>query len=186
MTQPETSGIYKTENNRLKERLRFDEDELTLNRNHVISERQQRKAAKYLRNFKKGFIAAIVVFASSAALLLIMPLLIEDKPLSPVVWIALGSVAGVVMLIGFGFTAYGYWKTRDVRCGKVSMTEGTAEAFIKKLKHGRWSAYYLKIDGVKFQLTQRSEWEAFESGKNYRVFYIDYQPTHIILSAETI
>jgi len=47
----------------------------------------------------------------------------------------------------------------------------------------RMMAYYVTVGGVRFQV-QKEEYEAFEEGRWYRVYYVKDPPVGVILSVE--
>lgn len=48
------------------------------------------------------------------------------------------------------------------------------------------TAYFVTIGRTRFRLATPAQFEAFQAGCLYRVFYINDPPVHLILSAETI
>ena len=82
------------------------------------------------------------------------------------------------------FIAVGIIRSRYLNERHISMAEGSASRSIRTLKHGRWTAYYVTIGGVRFQLPSQDQFEVFRDNVQYRVFYIQYPPAHLILTLE--
>lgn len=66
---------------------------------------------------------------------------------------------------------------------EVQIAEGTAHLLSKELRHGRWMAYYVTIDNIRFQI-QRDQFDPFQEGERYKIFFLNYPPTQWILSVE--
>jgi uncharacterized membrane protein len=92
--------------------------------------------------------------------------------------------AFVFMSIFIFFIIVGMIRTRHLNNRHISVTEGSAARSMRKLKHGRWTAYYVTIAETRFQLSSRAQFEVFQDNAHYRVFYIQYPPAHLILSIE--
>jgi hypothetical protein len=92
--------------------------------------------------------------------------------------------AGLFMSIFIFFIVVGTIRARHLYNRNISVIEGTAAQSTQKIKNGRWTAYYVSIAGIRFQLSSRAQFEAFQDNAHYRVFYIQYPPTHLILSLE--
>ncbi|MBC7879193.1 MAG: hypothetical protein H7Y59_18645 [Anaerolineales bacterium] len=84
------------------------------------------------------------------------------------------------------FIAVGIIQGRHLRERHISIIEGHASRSTRKLKHGRWTAYYVTIGNIRFQLSSQDQYEAFQDNVQYRVFYIQYPPAHLILAFEPI
>ena len=69
---------------------------------------------------------------------------------------------------------------------RISVIEGYAARSTRKLKNGRWTAYYVTIAETRFQLSSQAQFEAFRDNVRYRVFYIQYPPAHLILTLEQL
>lgn len=92
--------------------------------------------------------------------------------------------AVLFMSIFIFFIIVGMIRRRDLDNHHISVIEGSAARSTRKLKNGRWTAYYVTIAGTRFQLSSRMQFEAFRDDAHYRIFYIQYPPAHLILSME--
>jgi hypothetical protein len=92
--------------------------------------------------------------------------------------------AVVFMTIFIFFIIVGLIRSRHLNNRQISVIEGVAARSTQKWKNGRLTAYYVTIAGTRFQLSSRAQFEAFQDDAHYRVFYIQYPPTHLILSIE--
>jgi hypothetical protein len=92
--------------------------------------------------------------------------------------------AGLFMSIFIFFIIVGMIRRRDLDNRRIRVIEGAAARSTRKLKNGRWTAYYVTIAGTRFQLSSHRQFEAFREDAHYRVFYIRYPPAHLILSVE--
>lgn len=169
--------------NELTKAFGFDAEELELNRNGKISVHQRGMLDIYLRNFGCGTVAACVSFTGTAAIFILLPFF-AGETVSYDARLALGIVAVVIICVAAAFIGLGFYRISDLKKGRVTITMGTVVCSTKKLRHGRYTAYYVKIGDVKIQLDTAAKYQAFENGKKYRCFYVKYPPVHIIMSAE--
>jgi hypothetical protein len=100
---------------------------------------------------------------------------------------------GVMLFAGIFLAAIilGIIHSRDLQTGRISVAEGEAPEFSTqdiKSKSGRvmGTAYLVTVGYTRFRLATPAQFEAFQAGCLYRVFYIKDPPVHLILSAETI
>lgn len=98
---------------------------------------------------------------------------------------------GVTLFAGIFLAALilGAIRSQDLKTGRISVAEGEAAGFSTKdikSKSGRvlGTAYFVNIGRTRFRLATPAQFETFQPGRNYRIFYIKDPPTHIILSAE--
>ncbi len=88
---------------------------------------------------------------------------------------------------------YSWWIGRDARARRIRVAEGTAHVLMKVASARpttRYMRYELRIKrgmiGKLFRFGNARSIEFFEQGASYRVYYIDYYPFQIVLSAEKI
>lgn len=100
---------------------------------------------------------------------------------------------GIVLFAGIFLVAiiFGIIRSRDLQTGRISVAEGEASEFSTqdiKSKSGRvmGTAYLVTVGYTRFRLATPAQFETFQPGCLYRVFYIKDPPVHLILSAETI
>ena len=162
--------------------LGFDEGDLQANREGRLSERQERMLTERRRLRGCGTRAAVWALVGSAALLG-AALLILGGTMGQMLPYAL-MVVGAFLAIGLFFVWLGNLRSRDLVRWKVSVVEG--EARLSTRFYGgklRMMAYYVTVGGVRFQV-QKGEYEAFEEGRRYRVYYVNDPPVGVILSME--
>lgn len=94
--------------------------------------------------------------------------------------------AVLFMTIFILFIVVGIIRSRHLKNHRISVVEGHAARSTRTMKNGRWTAYYVTIAGVRFQLSSQAQFECFQDHTNYRVFYIQYPPAQLILSVEEI
>lgn len=90
------------------------------------------------------------------------------------------------MTIFIFFIVVGIIRSRHLNNRHISVIEGYAARSTRKLKNGRWTAYYVSIAETRFQLSSQAQFEVFRDNTHYRVFYIQYPPAHLILTVEQI
>ncbi len=94
------------------------------------------------------------------------------------------SIAAVLYLVVFlAFMIVDFNRLRRLNTREVQTMEGVAHLSSKKLRHGRWTAYYVAVDKIKFQI-HRDQFEALQDGARYKVFFLNHPPTHWVLSIE--
>lgn len=88
---------------------------------------------------------------------------------------------------------YSWWIGRDARARRIRIAEGTAHVLMK-VAVARRTTHYMRYElrigqsmlGKLFRFGNARSLEFFEHGKTYRVYYINYYPFPIVLSAEKI
>lgn len=161
-------------------------EEVEENRKGTITPRQRTLLDEHIRIGGCGTRAAIFAFIGSGAFLVALPYLMgESEEAAPAMpWI----IGTALLLIGIGgiFIAIGKRRLNRLRNPEIRVAEGRVEKRIKEIGRARWKAFHARIGSEQFQLTTEQQYEAFVDGASYRVFYIHYPPTHIILSAESV
>lgn len=164
----------------------FDEADILLNQNNQLSGKQSKLVSEYARINKLGGRISFFVMFISMSLLIVIPLYaVGIDYLKKYPEMAYGFIA--VFLIGWllYISSYVRGKRRsDIKSRRISVVEGFPAHKIKKVR--QWNAYYLIIDEVKFQVESTAKYKAIKPDVCYRIFYIKYSPTHIILSIAEI
>jgi hypothetical protein len=164
----------------------FNAADLSANRADTLTARQVERIGVYLKaskaNSRLAFMAcvgSVIVFTGIAFIL---------QPAVEVLQ-ALPYLAAGIALYGITFCffiALGIFQARHLRDRRLSVVEGTASRSTRKLKQGRWTAYYVTINGVRFQLHDRDQYGSLQDGARYRIFYIHHPPAHVILTLDQI
>jgi hypothetical protein len=160
-------------------------DDLVANRGGSLTTRQQQLLAQHIAIGSTSSRIAIWMFLGSAAFLLIgAPFLINEGPIpQQVLPYFVGTVLVVLGIVGV-FVGIGMRRVQLLRRAHISVIEGPIRRTTKRIRQARWIAYYLWIGGMRFQLTSEQQWEVFVEGRTYRIYYIHYPPTQLILSLE--
>lgn len=97
-----------------------------------------------------------------------------------------------LVILGISYL-YGFWIGRDARAKRIRVVNGIAYLLMDeaRMRGGtRYMRYELRIKrGMTrklFRFGNARSLEFFEQGAAYRVYYIDYSPFQIVLSAEKI
>lgn len=83
----------------LKNAFGFDDGDLQLNRQGIVSPLQHDLLGIYSKNFRRGNIAAIAAFTISSLMMASMPLIFGEQIKSHFAWIAILGTAGVILAI---------------------------------------------------------------------------------------
>ena len=162
-------------------------DDLVANRRGSLTPRQQQILARHIAIGSWSSRLAILVFLGSLAFFLIgAPLLIKEESVPQQVLPALGATVVVVLGIVGVFVGIGMRRLRTLRRANISVIEGPIRRTTKHIRHGRWTAYYLWIGRMRFQLLSEQQYKVFVEGRSYRIYYILYPPTQLILSLEEV
>ncbi len=168
------------------EAFEFTHDDLLSNRANKLTQSQQRKINSHIRIAEIS--SRLALGACIGTMILYLGIGYALRPENgygqalPYLIFAAALFIGIFIF----FILVGNFKGRHLRDGQISVVEGIASPSIKKLNHGRWSAYYVSVGDVKFQLSSQDQFDALRADVRYRVFYIQYPPTHIILSIESM
>jgi hypothetical protein len=162
----------------------FTDHDLAANRANKLTPDQQKRIAAHIRITKTSTWLALIACIGSVAVFFGIAYRLQPADgfggALPVLILA----AIVFMSIFIFFIIVGMIRSRHLYNRLISVVEGSAARSTRKLKHGRWTAYYVTIAETRFQLSSRAQFEAFQDDAHYRVFYIQYPPTHLILSIE--
>lgn len=162
-------------------------DDLVANRRGSLTPRQQQLLARQIRigSWSSG-LAALMIVVSLAFFLVGAPLLIMDGPIPPQALPYFVGTAVVVLAIVSVFIGIGIRRVQRLRKAQISVIEGPIRCSTRQIKGGRWTAYYLWIGRLRFQLATQQQYKAVAEGTSYRIYYIHYPPTQMILSIEEL
>ena len=164
----------------------FNADDLDSNSNGKLTARQQEMLKSYRKFSSCGTIAALVAIIGTIGILSGIVLLNTDSETSGMQQ-ALPYIVGV---FGFAFFLFiffwllGIYRSRYLRTPKIFDVTGKANPHLKKRQYH--TEYYVSIGKVRFQVTSKAQYDAIQSDQAYRVYYIHYPPTHVILSIELL
>ena len=164
----------------------FGKEELTANKQGRITARQKKTLEQHIRISR--FSSGLAMFAAIASIVVMFGVLIFIPQGSGLKQAApyLAGTAFVFFVIMGVFTYLGLRKLGTLKNEEVRIQEGTLRLDAKSLDYGTMKAHYAWIDDFRFQLTSNKQVKALVNGKHYRVYYVYYPPTHIILSVEEI
>ena len=162
----------------------FSADELAANKLGRITARQKKTLEQHIRISR--FSSGLAMFAALASIIVMFGilLLISDESGLKQAASYLAGAAFVFFAIMGVFTYIGLRRLRTLQNEEVSVREGALRLDTKSLDYGTMKAHYAWIDDFRFQLTSKKQFETLVNGNLYRVYYIHYPPTHIILSME--
>lgn len=162
-------------------------DDLVANRRGSLTPRQQQILARHIAIGSWSSRLAMLVFLGTIAFFLIgAPLLIGEESVPQQVLPALGATVVVVLGVVGAFVGIGVRRLRNLRRANICMIEGPIRRTTKHIKHSRWTAYYLWVGRMRFQLMSEQQYKVFVDGRSYRIYYILYPPTQLILSLEEV
>lgn len=173
---------------KLEEVFDFDKADLLLNQSGNLSEKQIQLVSQHRRIRRFGGRISIICFFVSIVSVTAISLYIigvQDLRKHPEIALIFAAVFLICSGLFIFFYLLGNFRS-DLKSGKISIIEGTAEKAEKKMPRGLGTAYYLKIGNVKFQLDEKAKYRAIQPNVGYHIFYIIHPPTHIILSISEI
>ena len=160
----------------------FTEEDLFANRAGRLSTRQKERLDVYLSIAKKRSRIALIVGMGSVLVLFGIAFFAVPKQFIQALPY-LSIAAALYLSIFLAFMIVDFKKLRRLDAREVQTIEGVAHLSSKKLKHGRWTAYYVTIDDIRFQI-HRDQFEVFQERARYKIFFMNYPPTHWVLSVE--
>lgn len=164
----------------------FTQDDLLSNRANKLTQSQQRKINSHIKIAKISTRFALAACIGTIILYFGIGYVLRPEngygQALPYLLFGAALFAGIFIF----FIWVGNFKARHLRNGQISIVEGMASPSTKKLDRGRWTAYYVSVGDVKFQLSNQGQFDALQANIRYRVFYIQYPPTHIILAIESL
>jgi hypothetical protein len=162
----------------------FTSDDLAANRANRLTPDQQKLITTYIKIANTSTRLALIACVGSIAVFFGIAYRLQPADGLGQALPFLISAAVVFMSIFIFFIVVGIIRSRHLYNRHISVVEGQAARSTRKLKNGRWTAYYVTIGETRFQLSSRAQFEAFQDHAHYRVFYIQYPPAHLILSME--
>jgi hypothetical protein len=174
-----------TSDERLRRAFDFSAEDLEINRLGRLTARQEAalSALRASRRQRTALALGVIGLAIIIPVILLMSGLIAPRASGGLSFFGI-TAALIVAFFFFGEIA-DFWRGRDLRAGWISQVEGEAAlSTAPEVRVGR--AYFVRIDQARLRAPTRKQWEAFDEGKRYRVFYIDNPPAHVILSVEPL
>lgn len=162
----------------------FTDDDLVANRANKLTPGQHKRIATYIKIANTSSRLALIACMGSVVLFFAVAYRLQPAGGFGGALPFLIPAAVVFMTIFIFFIIMGMIRSRHLHNRHISVVEGVAARSTRKVKHGRWTAYYVTIAEIRFQLSSRAQFEAFREDVRYRVFYIQYPPTHLILTVE--
>ncbi|MFC2092321.1 hypothetical protein ACFLSV_00335 [Bacteroidota bacterium] len=172
--------------NKLSSVFEFSDEDLNSNRMNQLTPKQKKVVQRYLKGRNFGLKLATFVMVGSVIFFIIMAYLTNDIDSSgfetalPYLLVVLFLFIGIFLF----FTIFGILKSRDLKTGRISKVEGVVNKSYKSLKKKKYANYILKIGGTYFPLYTPAQYNTFENGKGYCVYYIKNPNANIILSVE--
>ncbi len=164
----------------------FTQDDLLANRENKLTPRQQKLVTSYIKIAAVSTRLAVVACVGTVLLYFgIGYAMRPENGFGQALPYLIFAAALFVGIFAF-FIMLGFSKSRQLRERQISTITGTANRSTKKLNYGRWTAYYVMIGNIKFQLQSQDQFDILQDNAQYRVFYIQYPPAHIILSLEPL
>jgi hypothetical protein len=162
----------------------FTKDDLVANRANKLTAAQQKRIDAVIRIANTSTWLALIACVGSIVVFFGIAYRLQPAGGFGQELAILILAAGLFMSIFIFFIIVGMIRIRHLNNRHISVIEGYATRSTQKLKNGRWTAYYVTIAETRFQLSSQAQFEAFREDAHYRVFYIQYPPTHLILSVE--
>jgi hypothetical protein len=171
----------------------FTEADLTANRNGMLSDAQREKLQKSAGMTKVysliSFVVVMIVIAGIIAYVFFLSptasSMISSFSKTPEMIYIIGGVFAVVILIVIFSILRTILGSNKLAAGKVSVAEGAAKLKSSRSHEYGFTAYTVKIDKVKFHVTEAVFNSLVENG-SYRFYYVKNSPAHMILSIDTI
>ncbi len=170
----------------LRRGLGFSESDLLANQRGELTERQRElvraKRRQYLRN---GGLTGLAMWLIFSVVIMAAVLAQGAKPQDMAVLPF--ALAGLTALFGFAWL-YSRFRGRHLIQERVSQTDGPAQtkSTLHRTRFGSFTAYELRVGGKLFRLMTEQELSAFQSGVVYRIYYVQYAPLHLLLSADVL
>ena len=177
---------YAMMSNKLSSVFEFSDEDLNSNRMNQLTPKQKKIVQRYLKGRNFGLKPATFVMVGSVIFFIIMAYLTNDMDSSgfetalPYLLLVLFLFIGIFLF----FTILGIVKSRDLKTGRISKVEGVVNKSDKSLKKKKYANYILKIGATYFPLYTPAQYNTFEKGKSYCVYYIKNPNANIILSVE--
>ncbi len=173
-------------NDKLAGAFGFTEDDLAANRQGYLTPAKKKVIAETRRARGCGARAAYIAMGASVAIIVAAFVLAGGLrvPRSTGALTAFAVATSVFIGIFLAAIIYDRVRSHDLRTGKISVAEGPTQRRTKEYKFG--TAFYVKIGRRRFQLAYREQFDAFNEGIYYRIYYVKNPPVHIITSIDTL
>jgi hypothetical protein len=162
----------------------FTNEDLVANRENKLTPDQHKRINTYIKIANTSTWLALI--ACIGTIVVFFGIAYRLQPAS-----GFGQALPVLVLAAVGFMAIfiffivlGMIRSRHLNNRHISVVEGVADRSTRKVKNGRWTAYYVTIAEIRFQLSSQAQFEFFRDNARYRIFYIQYPPAHLILTVE--
>ena len=164
----------------------FGTDELAANKLGKLTARQKKILTQHIKvsRFSSG-LAMTATIASIAILFGVLFFSSQGTVTKQAAPFLAGTAFFVFAIMGI-FTFIGLRRLRTLQNEEVNVMEGQIRLNVKSLDYGTMKAHYAWIGNFRFQLTSKQQFKVLVNGNLYRIYYVHYPPTHIILSVEDI
>lgn len=160
----------------------FTEEELLANRAGKLSPRQDEWLEEYLGLAKKRGRFAVIVGMGSVVLPFGVAFFAQPNQfLQSLPYLSIA--AALYLSIFSAFVIVDYNKLRRLNAREVQSVDGIVQLSSKKLGRRGWTAYYVAMEKIRFQI-HRDQYEKFQDGARFCVYFLQYPPTHWFLSIE--
>jgi len=160
----------------------FTADDLASNSKGQLTTRQQELIKTYRTVSNRGIMVSFIAVIGSFGVMALILLLGLNRlsPLPSEAIIVVGGMFGLVISIFLIFWLWGIYRARYIRTPRVFDVTGQAHPYFKKRQY--YTEYHVSIGKIRFQIQSENQYNAIRADQTYRVHYIHYPPTHIILS----
>jgi len=162
----------------------FNDTDLMENKRGKITQRQKILLDQYLRITRLNSQVAMLVTAASLLFLIIVFIFSGDGSSMKQALPYVAGVIFIVLVLTGTSVRIGLNRLRTLEEKQVQVRAGKLRLETKKLDYGTLKAYYAWIDDFRFQLASAKQVKALQNERGYKIYYIHYPPTHIILSLE--
>jgi len=179
---------FETKVNKLSAAFEFTREDLSRNKMNSLTPKQQKKVQQYRKGRNFGLKLAISVMIGSVIFFVIVTYMTNDfdsrdfKSALPYYVLVSSLFVGIFLF----FTILGMLRSRDLSTGRISIAEGMVSKSISRKKKKKYGGILFNIGKTDFHLYTPSQYNAFEDGKRYRIYFIKNPNANIILSAEEI
>ena len=164
----------------------FSAEDLAANRQGLLTNRQRQMVANQVKLVRISSTLALSSVLGSMLVFVGMAVFAEQGPIPPQAIPYLAGTGLILLCIVGMFIFIGLRRLHTLRAEKISMTTGLIHLTTKRFRRGRWTGYYATIDAIRFQLASKQQFEALNEDSTYQIYFLNYPPTHLILSLEEI
>jgi len=176
-----------TRNNRLRRVYDFTEEDLQANQRGEVTSRQRDQISRQreTHNLKKNIVLLVILGALGIALLVLNGARrnYEEQDFS--------AIQNAILVLAIFFVVM--WVVATVRTRRAKPYFSTAQGSARTVIHEIFTQqsrstylYELSIGSYKFYVPNEEELRAFEDNIHYRVYFVEFTPQKIILSAEVL